>query len=192
MLKSEFEVLRFLCENHGQITQRIISEQTNLSLGTVNKIISRFKEKDYIDDNYLITEKTIAAMEPYRVKNAIILAAGMSTRFIPVSYEIPKGLISVKGDIMIERIIEQLKKSGIEEIVVVVGYMMEKFFYLRNKYNVKLVVNNEFSSKNTHSSIYMARDYLSNTYICCSDNYYPKNVFHKYEYREDHHEISMG
>lgn len=191
MLKTEFEVLRFLCENHSQITQRIISEQTNLSLGTVNKIISRFKEKDYIDDNYLITEKAIAAMEPYRVKNAIILAAGMSTRFIPVSYEIPKGLISVKGDIMIERIIEQLKKSGIEEIVVVVGYMMEKFFYLRNKYNVKLVVNNEFSSKNTHSSIYMARDYLSNTYICCSDNYYPKNVFHKYEYRSFYCSIYM-
>lgn len=183
MEKNEFEVLRFLCENHGEITQRLIAEGTDLSLGTVNQIISKLRQAAYITDDYRVTEDGMRAMEPYQVKNAIILAAGMSTRFIPVSYEIPKGLISVKGDVMIERIIEQLKSVGIEEIVVVVGYMMEKFFYLRNKYNVKLVVNNEFASKNTHSSIYVSRDYLSNTYICCSDNYYPKNMFHRYEYR---------
>lgn len=183
MKQTEFEVLRFLSENHSVTTQRIISEYTHISLGTVNGILSKLKEQHMIDDEYTVTERGIQALEPYKVKNAIILAAGMSTRFVPVSYEIPKGLISVKGDIMIERIIGQLQQKGIEEIIVVVGYMMEKFFYLRNKYGVKLVVNNEFASKNTHSSIYVSRDYLSNTYICCSDNYYPNNMFHRYEYR---------
>lgn len=183
MDKNTFEVLRFLAENGGEKTQRLISENTGLSLGSVNKIISELKEKSYIDESYLLTKKGLDSLAPYEVKNAIILAAGMSTRFIPVSFEIPKGLISVKGDVMIERIIEQLKQTGIKEIVVVVGYMMEKFFYLRDKYGVKLVVNNEYASKNTHSSIYVSRDYLSNTYICCSDNYYPQNMFHRYEYR---------
>ncbi len=183
MDKNTFEVLRFLAENGGEKTQRMISEETGLSLGSVNKIISNLKEASFIDDTYLITSKGLDSLTPYKVKNAIILAAGMSTRFIPVSFEIPKGLISVKGDVMIERIIEQLKQTGIEEIIVVVGYMMEKFFYLRDKYGVKLVVNNEYASKNTHSSIYVSRDYLSNTYICCSDNYYPRNMFHRYEYR---------
>ena len=183
MKKNEFEILRFLLENQVVVTQRLISESTGISLGTVNNIISTFKSKGYIDENYSVTRTAVELMEQYRVKNAIVLAAGMSTRFIPVSYEIPKGLISVKGDVMIERIIEQLKSAGVEEIVVVVGYMMEKFLYLRDKYNVKLVVNNEYASKNTHSSIYVARDFLSNTYICCSDNYYPENMFHRYEYR---------
>ena len=184
MLKlNQFLVLRYICENHADITQRLIAEETKLSLGLVNKIIIELKKEGYIDDNYRPTESGIAVMEPYKVKNAIILAAGTSSRFIPVSYEIPKGLISVKGDVMIERIIKQLKEAGIEEIVLVVGYKMEKFFYLRDKYNVKFVVNNEYASKNTHSSIYFSRDYLSNTYICCSDNYYPKNMFHRYEYR---------
>lgn len=183
MKKKEFEILRYLCENHGDITQRIIAEETGYSLGMVNKVISMFVEEKYISDNYYVTEKGFSLMEMYRVKNAIILAAGMSTRFIPVSYELPKGLISVKGEVMIEREIRQLQEAGIREIIIVVGYMMEKFFYLRNKYNVKLVVNNEFSTKNTHSSIYVSRDYLSNTYILCSDNYYPKNMFHQYEYR---------
>ena len=183
MTKKEFEILRYLCENHSIQTQRVISENTKHSLGTVNGVLASFQQAGIINTSYQVTPKGYEMMEPYRVKNAIILAAGMSTRFIPVSYELPKGLISVKGEVMIEREIKQLQEAGIQEIVVVVGYMMEKFFYLRNKYNVKLVVNNEFSTKNTHSSIYVARDYLSNTYILCSDNYYPHNMFHQYEYR---------
>ena len=183
MTKKEFEVLRYLCENHGSLTQRIISEETKHSLGTVNMILASFQQAGLINESYQVTAKGFQLMEPYRVKNAIILAAGMSTRFIPVSYELPKGLISVKGEIMIEREIRQLQEAGVQEIIIVVGYMMEKFFYLRDKYNVKLVVNNEFATKNTHSSIYVARDYLSNTYILCSDNYYPQNMFHQYEFR---------
>lgn len=184
MNKKEFEVLRYLSEEYrGTLTQRLISEDTKLSLGKVNSLLTDFQKRGWINEVYQVTESGYQALEPYRVKNAIILAAGMSTRFIPVSYELPKGLISVKGEVMIEREIRQLQEVGIQEIVVVVGYMMEKFFYLRDKYKVKLVVNNEFATKNTHSSIYVARDYLSNTYILCSDNYYPENMFHQYEYR---------
>ncbi len=180
--KKEFEVLRFLCENPGSAEENVISDSLKLSTKEVTEVMNFLSEKQYIDENKHITSQGMEVMEPYRVKNAIILAAGMSTRFVPVSYELPKGLISVKGDIMTERLIEQLHEAGVREVVLVVGYMMEKFFYLRNKYNVKLVVNNEFATKNTHSSIYAARDYLSNTYICCADNYYPKNMFHQYEY----------
>ena len=63
-------------------------------------------------------------------KNAIILAAGKSSRFAPFTYEKPKGLFCVKGQILIERQIEQLIEAGIDEIYIVVGYMKEKFFYL--------------------------------------------------------------
>ena len=136
MNKKEFDILRYLCENHGVQTQRIISEETNYSLGNVNGVLSAFHQAGLINDVYQVTEKGYNLMKPYRVKNAIILAAGMSTRFIPVSYELPKGLISVKGEVMIEREIRQLQEAGIQEIVVVVGYMMEKFFYLRDKYKL--------------------------------------------------------
>ena len=183
MKKQSFDVLRYLCEHPGAQTQRLIAEATGYSLGTVNGIVAALQSENAINDSYQVTQKGYDLMEPYRVKNAVILAAGMSTRFIPVSYELPKGLISVKGEVMIEREIRQLQEAGVQEIIVVVGYMMEKFFYLRDKYHVKLVVNNEFATKNTHSSIYVARDFLSNTYILCSDNYYPENMFHQYEYR---------
>lgn len=111
------------------------------------------------------------------MKNAIILAAGKSSRFAPFTYEKPKGLFRVKGEILIERQIEQLHEAGIEEIFVVVGYMKEKFFYLEQKYGVKLIVNNEFGKKGNLYSMYVVRDYLLNTFICCADHYYLLNPF---------------
>lgn len=111
------------------------------------------------------------------MKNAIILAAGKSTRFAPFTYEKPKGLFRVKGEVLIERQIEQLREAGIQDIFVVVGYMKEKFFYLEEKYGVKLVINNTFAQKGNLYSLFMAREYLEDTYICCADHYFLQNPF---------------
>ncbi len=111
------------------------------------------------------------------MKNAIILAAGKSNRFAPFTYERPKGLFRVKGKILIERQIEQLQDAGIKDIYVVVGYMKEKFFYLEQKYGVKLIVNNEFGKKGNLYSVFVAREYLFKTYICCADHYFVNNPF---------------
>ena len=110
-------------------------------------------------------------------KNAIILAAGKSSRFAPFTYEKPKGLFCVKGQILIERQIEQLIEAGIDEIYIVVGYMKEKFFYLKQKYGVKLIVNNEFGKKGNLYTLYVAREHLKNTFICCADHYFVRNPF---------------
>ena len=69
----------------------------------------------------------------YIVDNAVIMAAGTSSRFAPLSYERPKALIEVKGEILIERQIRQLQEVGIREIIVVVGYKKEDFMYLQEK-----------------------------------------------------------
>lgn len=112
------------------------------------------------------------------MKNAIILAAGKSNRFAPFTYEKPKGLFRIKGEILIERQIEQLTSSGVSDIYVVVGYMKEKFFYLEQKYNnVHLLVNNNFGKKGNILSLYAAKEYLNNTYICCADHYFANNPF---------------
>lgn len=110
-------------------------------------------------------------------KNAIILAAGKSSRFAPFTYEKPKGLFRVKGEILIERQIEQLQQAGIKDISIVVGYMKEKFFYLEQKYGVKLIANNEFGKKGNLYSLYVAREHLANTFICCADHYFVNNPF---------------
>lgn len=118
-----------------------------------------------------------------KVDNAIILAAGFASRFVPLSLEYPKGLTVVNGEVLIERQIMQLKEAGIREIIVVTGYRKEQYAYLKEKYGVILTENTEYSIRNNHSSIYAAREYLKNSYICSSDNYFPKNPFHSFEDR---------
>ena len=113
----------------------------------------------------------------YKVDNAIIMAAGISSRFVPISYEKPKALIEVKGEILIERQIRQLIEAGVPQIVVVVGYMKEKFEYLKEKFGVVIVENREYATRNNHSTIHAARKYLKNSYICSADNYFSINPF---------------
>lgn len=110
-------------------------------------------------------------------QNAVIMAAGTSSRFVPLSAERPKGLLDVKGEILIERQIKQLQEAEIDDITVVVGYKAEKFEYLRDKYNVDMIVNDDFYRYNNTSSLIRVLDKLKNTYICSSDNYFPQNVF---------------
>ncbi|WP_407393804.1 phosphotransferase [Methanobrevibacter sp.] len=112
------------------------------------------------------------------IKNAIILAAGKSDSLAPFTYEKPKGMFIVKGEILIERQIEQLIDAGVENIYVVIGYMKEKFFYLEFKYpQVTLLVNNTFGKFGNIYSLYVAREYLKNTYVCCGDHYFLENPF---------------
>ena len=118
----------------------------------------------------------------YKVDNAIIMAAGYSARCMPLSEVMPKGLFRVKGELLIERQIKQLKEAGIEEIIVVTGYKHEMFDYLKDKYGVLLKYNEDYSRYNNIASLYAVRDYLANSYILCCDNYYVDNVFHKYVY----------
>ena len=115
----------------------------------------------------------------YKIDNAVILAAGTASRFAPLSYEHPKSLITVKGEVLIERQIKQLREAGIDEIIIVTGYQKEKFEYLIDKYNLILLENDSYLTRNNNASIYCAQKYLHNTYICSSDNYFTKNPFEK-------------
>lgn len=112
-----------------------------------------------------------------KVDNAIIMAAGTASRFAPLSYEKPKALVEVRGEVLIERQIRQLRDAGIEEVVVVTGYKAEQFEYLKDKYGVVLINNPYYLTRNNNSSIYAAREYIKNSYICSSDNYFITNPF---------------
>ena len=144
---------------------------------------NRLVHAGYIDkESGCLTELGIKALEPYKVNNAVILAAGSSTRFIPLSLEQPKGLFEVRGEKLIERQIEQLQNAGIKNITIVLGYKKEMFFYLEDKYGIKLIINDSFNIKNNIESLYLAKEELKNTYICVSDSYYIENPFNQYEY----------
>lgn len=178
LTRRTFEVLNYL-RTHAGCGQRDIAEAVSLSLGTVNAALKELLDLGYVNDS-AITDAGFEALHPYKVDNAIILAAGLSSRFAPISYEKPKGLLRVRGEVLIERQIEQLRDAGISDITIVVGYKKAYFFYLENKYGVSIVVNDEYASRNNHSSLYRVRNRLGNTFICSSDDYFTVNPFEPY------------
>ncbi len=152
--------------------------------GEEAEISGRLAEEGLLDGRTgEITEAGVSALEPFRVSNAVILAAGPSTRFIPLSLERPKGLFEVKGERLIDRQIEQLREAGIEDVTVVLGYKKEMFFYLKEKYGVRFVFNSVYNRKNNIESLCLAKEELNNTYVCSCDNYFVENPFHQYEYQ---------
>ena len=130
-----------------------------------------------------VTDEGYDVLSPYKVDNAIIMAAGRSRRCMPLSNYLPKGLFEIKGDTMVERQIKQLRDAGVKQIVLVVGYLKEKYYDMAKKYDDIVVIDNtEWEEKNNISSLYAAREYLGNSYICCSDNWFAHNVFADYVY----------
>lgn len=83
----------------------------------------------------------------------------------------------MRGEVLIERQIRQIRDAGIDSVVLVGGYMKERFAYLREKFGVTIIDNPEYTCRNNHSSIYAARHLLGNSYICSSDNYFSRNPF---------------
>lgn len=182
-MREIFEIVYLVkCENIK--TQRDLADRMFVSLGKINNLMSEAIAQNFInnDQGYVVTEKGEAFLEEHKVDNAIIMAAGFGSRFVPMTYETPKGLLIVNGEVMIERQIRQLQEVGINDISIVVGYLKETFEYLTEKFGVKLIYNPDYSIKNNISSIYYTSNSLKNTYILPSDIYMPENIFRKYEY----------
>ena len=172
LLEKEFSLLYYLLHHAGAFeSQRDLAKKLCLSLGSVNSLLKQSAANGWIADKRL-TLKGEKALAPYKVDNAVIMAAGSGTRLAPLSYDQPKGLLVVKGELLIERQIRQLQMAGIKDITVVVGYMKEKFFYLAEKFNVKIVTNSDYYRYNNTSTLMCVLDSLKNTYICSSDNYF--------------------
>ena len=182
LTKNQFDVL-FAVLRDGDRSQRALAAEIGVSLGTINTALRDLKAQGLISAEQTVTQAGMEALEPYKVDNAIIMAAGLSSRFAPISYERPKGLLRVRGEILIERQIRQLKEAGIDDITIVVGYMKEQFFYLEDEFSVKVVVNEDYATRNNNSTLMLVRDRLANTYICSSDDYFTENVFERYVYQ---------
>ena len=180
MNKREKDILLIL-QKEGFINQRNLSEVCKSSLGAVNRALKNLIQNGYLNENINLTEKAYELFRQKRTKNAIILAAGFGMRMVPINTEIPKGLLNVYGEILIERIIRQLHEVGIYEIYIVVGFMKEKYEYLIDKYGIELIVNPEYSKKNNLYSLHLVQKHISNTYIIPCDIWCKNNPFNSHE-----------
>ncbi len=110
--------------------------------------------------------------------NAIILAAGLGSRFGEVTQKTHKSLLPIGDKPNIERTIGYLIEFGIEQIIIVVGYLSESFAYLEEKYpQVKLVYNEHYKDYNNIYTFYMASEYFSDSFVIDADVVMLQNVF---------------
>lgn len=179
MNKKQQDVLILLYDK--LYTQRELAQITGYSLGSINNAIKILINKKYVSKDYKVTELGKKLIDENSPKSAIILAAGYGIRMVPINLEKPKGLIEVYGEPLIERIICQLKEIGLNKIYIVVGFMKECYEYLIDKYNVELIVNNEYDVKNNLHSLKYAVNELENTYIVPCDIWCRENPFSKNE-----------
>lgn len=91
--------------------------------------------------------------------HAIILAAGRGIRLYPYTKDTPKCLLPIRGKTLIERLVIQLRKSGISETTVVVGYQEDKVksaLKSMQDAGISFVRNEEYAATNTLYSLLKA------------------------------------
>lgn len=172
----DFRVLKLLYFK-AELSQRQIATDLNLSLGKVNYQLQILKKENYIFSNNKLTSNGIRYVKSHYPQKATILAAGYGLRMVPINTEEPKGLLEVRNEPLIERIIKQLHEVGITDISIVVGFMKEHYEYLIDQYNVKLIVNTHYNTRNNIYSLYLAKDRLENGYIVPCDIWFKNNPF---------------
>ena len=162
-------------------SQRQLVKDTQLSLGLINKTINSLIRHDVLDEDMKLRPDKCIDSCVSRPKRAIILAAGYGLRMVPIGSEVPKALLEVRGEILIERQIRHLKEKGIHEIYVVVGYLKEMFDYLVDDFGVHLIYNKDYDTKNNLYTMSLVADKILNAYIIPCDIYAYTNPFGEYE-----------
>ncbi len=169
MREKEFDILTILESHKEKLSQRELAKDIGVSVGTINSNLVALEEAGFVEGG-IITQKGIAALEPYRVKRAVFIAAGFGSRLVPITLNTPKSLIRVKGERIIDSMLDAVIKAGIEEIIIVRGYLSEQFDQLLYKYpNIKFIENPVYNETNNISSAMCARFNLSNAYILEAD-----------------------
>lgn len=184
--RKQFDILTCL-EAGACRTQREVADATKMSVGSVNRTMASLNELGYTKDN-TITEKGLQALEPYRVKRAVFIAAGFGSRLVPITLNTPKPLVRVNGTRMIDTLLDAVVAAGIEEIYVVRGYLGEQFDQLHYKYPmIQFVENPIYNEANNISSAMCVRHLLQNAYVLEADLvlYNPKLIT-KYQYASNY------
>ena len=187
--RTQFDILTLLEreENGKPLTQRNIARLTGLSVGSVNKALAFLSENGLIKDNTLVPAG-FKTLEPYRVKRAVFIAAGFGSRLVPITLNTPKPLVRVKGVRIIDTLLDAICAVGIEEVIIVRGYLGEQFDQLKYKYpKIQFLENPLYNEANNISSVMCARYLLQNAYVLESDLLLKnKELITKYQYTSNY------
>jgi len=189
LTRTQFDILVFLEQEKDKknLTRQGIARSTGLSPATVNKALAHLSEDGLIENNAL-NATGLQALEPYRVKRAVFIAAGFGSRLVPITLNTPKPLIRVKGVRIIDTLLDAVCAAGIEEIIIVRGYLGEQFDQLKYKYpKIQFLENPLYNESNNISSMMCTRYMLQNAYVLESDLVLSnQNLITKYQFASNY------
>ena len=185
--KKQFSVLETLALTKDRLSQRSIASSLSMSIGNANRIIGELDDIGFIKDG-MITDEGLAALEPYRVKRAVLIAAGFGSRMVPITLNTPKPLVRVNGKRIIDSLLDAIYAAGIEEVYIIRGYLGEQFDQLLYKYpRIKFIENKIYNESNNKSSVLAAGDLLENAYVSEADLLlYNGELIKKYQYSSNY------
>lgn len=114
--------------------------------------------------------ETVAERRPYRgpgspVQKAIILAAGIGSRLGPFTEHTPKCLAPINGVPILINMLTHLSDVGVEETVIVVGYLKEKIYDMIgtsfNGMKISYIESDRYATTNNIYSLWLARAHLT-------------------------------
>ena len=186
LTEKQFKILSTMAVSGQSLSQRQLEEKTGCSLGSVNKTVRELCELGYVVDGG-ISPAGLSALEPYRAKRAVFIAAGFGSRLVPITLNTPKPLVRVNGKRIIDTLIDACLAAGINEIYIVRGYLAEQFDQLLYKYPmIKFLENPIYNEANNVSSSLVARYLLSNAYVFEADLLLSNpEIITKYHYTSD-------
>lgn len=165
LTRKQFDILEALATSKMTLTQMDLEKITGHSPDTINRTVKELGGLGLVEDG-AITNTGINALEPYRVKRAVFIAAGFGTRLVPITFNTPKPLVRVRGQRIIDGLLDACLAAGINEIYIVRGYLAEQFDQLLYKYPmIKFLENPLYNEANNISSAMVARYMLSNAYV---------------------------
>lgn len=187
LTRRQFDVLEKLAISGSSMTQRELEKATGYSLGSINRSIQELIEQGFISEG-IITDAGLEALEPYRCKRAIFVAAGFGSRLVPITLNTPKPLVRVHGVRIIDHLIDACLNAGINDIYIVRGYLGEQFDQLLYKYPmIKFIENPLYNEANNISSALMVKNLLSNAYVLESDLLLSNpGIIRKYHYKSNY------
>lgn len=186
LTRGQFDMLEALALAEQPLSTEQLIKITGLSAADAEKTLSELSDSGYISGG-AITQNGIGALEPYRAKRAVFIAAGFGSRLVPITINTPKPLVRVNGKRIIDGLIDAVLAAGIEEIYIVRGYLSEQFDQLLYKYPmIKFIENPSFRDANNISSAMCVRYLLSNAYVLEADLLIANPaIIKKYHYTSD-------
>lgn len=183
----EFEILQILVTNKDISLPDLSDSLKILNTSEIIEVINALTKKSMVQTTakkLKIQQAGLLALEPYRVKQAVILAAGLGRRMQPETHHTPKPLVQVRGKRIIETQLDALMAANIPDITIVRGYLGDQFDILLEQYpNLKFIDNPNWESEGAIISVNLAKDLLANAYIIEGDLYIKNpQIIRQYEY----------